>query len=573
MEQTEKKTPVIKSIILSDGIKRYFIDTYDKLFYWVDKEFNEQKKRGKTKEEPVIDLSNLVIHLQKETPISAFWMGSLCGRIDGIINLGDERDVTPNKDGSVSVKDEIQFEVKDKITFENSILYNMQFRNTRFLKSVVFRNARFLGETNLSGSTFLEDVNLTQIDISQNIENNDKLSVKIGSILFQNNIFKKNVYFIVEKWNNCNNFHFDSNTYEGDVNFILCSIIDPNGKFYDFTGSIFKGNVLIDSRANFNSCNKPISQIDFESSYFYKKLKIWGVKMGYISMQNCHFDDTVNISLNLYDASSHIDLSFSTINSLFFIDSDLGEKKGETIHLSDEICFEKALITKDAFIFIRNINNDKNLVNEGIINFKYANILGTITIQDSNLWEIILEKSTVIGSINIESVKTNYDCRESITKIKNEYNKRGDIINALHYRGSEMSKYRSELWKDVTKWKLSKITDLLLLTLNTISNNNGRWWLLGCLFTVSAAFIFYSLYSISIGYTEWSLDYNNWVCLDPNYWKEVLGFLWLPNLSGFNRLETTINTHVMSYVWFILGKIMVTYGIYQTISAFRKYGK
>ncbi len=116
---------LINEIELSGRGKMQLIDTYDNLFYWVAKKFNEQKKHKKTNDEPVIDLSNLVIFLQKETPISAFWMGSLCGRIDGIINLGDERDVTPNKDGSVSVKDEIQFEVKYKITFENSILYKL----------------------------------------------------------------------------------------------------------------------------------------------------------------------------------------------------------------------------------------------------------------------------------------------------------------------------------------------------------------------------------------------------------------------------------------------------------------
>ncbi len=561
--------PLINEIELSGRGKMHLIDSYDKLYYWVHKKFKEQKKNKNTIEEPVIDLSNLIILFQKETPIHAFWIGSLCGKIDGIINLGDERDVKPNKDVSVSVKDEIQFEVKYKITFENSILYNMEFRNIRFLKSVVFRNAQFLGETNLSGSTFHEDVSLTQIDISQKIQNGAKLPVITGSILFQNNIFKKNVYFYSENWNECYNFHFNGNTYEGEVNFMECSIESEYDSFYDFSNSRFYGNVLFDGVKK----TSIISYIKFDDSHFNKKLKIWRVHIGNISMQNCHFNDTVNISLNIYDISSQIDFSFSTINSLFFIDSDLGKEKGETIHLANEICFEKALITKDAFIFLRNINNDQNSVNKGVINFKYANILGTITIQDSNLEKIYLEKSTLIGNINIESVKTDYDYSESITKIKNEYNKRGDIINALHYRGSEMSKYRSELWKDVTKGKLSKITDLILLTLNTISNNNGRWWLLGCFFTVSAAFIFYSLFSISIGYTEWSLDYNNWVCLDPNYLKEVLGFLWLPSLSGFNRLEVTINTNVMSYVWFIFGKIMVTYGIYQTISAFRKYGK
>ncbi len=56
---------------------------------------------------------------------------------------------------------------------------------------------------------------------------------------------------------------------------------------------------------------------------------------------------------------------------------------------------------------------------------------------------------------------------------------------------------------------------------------------------------------------------------DENYRKEAINFLW-----QFSSLDILDN----SYSWatiliFIISKILIIYGIYQTIAAFRKYGK
>lgn len=621
--------PDIKKYKLKDDIERYYIDTYEKLYWIVDERFKEQKKKY-LDDEPMIDLSQLIIDLHKER-YSTFWVGRLCGMIAGIANLGDDKDLDLDEKGSVVFKNKIQFEIKYEINFENSILYSMQFWNTRFLQYVNFSNVCFRGSTDVSSSIFFDDVNLTQIDISQDIDSSEKLPCIIGEIRFQNIIFKKAVSFDCEKWNKWNNFHFNGNTFEGGVHFMFCTMTDPYGHFYDFANSNFKGNVLIDSRGTSDS-STPISQINFNESHFHKKLKIFGVQIGNILMRNCHFDDTVNISQNYYDTLSCLDFSFSTINCLFFIDSDLGNNKGEPIKLEKEICFSKSLITKDALIFLRNINKGNDAKKQGCLNFEYANILGTITIQDSKLKEIKLAKSTLIGNINIEDVDTGYDCRESIAKIKDSFLKRNDVVNSLVYKAKEMESYSNDLSKcfsckflkinklkfiDLIKkyfmtlklfrfivknlWSfikfvllkcillplvilpigillsiipsksLEKVREYTLLYLNRISNSFGMSWGQGVLFTCITALFFFVL----INYLGMPAPFSENI---PKG-ETCFGYLWENYLNMFYLLDFKekfskgIILNPFGETLFFVSKIFVSYGIYQTISAFRKYGK
>lgn len=462
----------------------------------------------------------------------------------------------------------------------------MQFCNTRFLKYVNLSNVRFKSSTNVSDSIFFYDVNLTQIDISQDIDSSDKLPRIIGDIRFQNIIFKKVVSFDCEKWNKWNNFYFNENTFEGDVSFMFCTITDPNGYFYDFTNSNFKGDVLIDSRGNSGS-STPISQINFDGSHFHKKLKIFGVQIGNILMRNCHFDSTANISQNYYDTLSCLDFSFSTINSLFFIDSDLGNDMGEPINLEKEISFSKSLITKDAFIFLRNINKGNDAKKQGCLNFKYANILGTVTVQDSKLYCIKLDKSTLIGDINIENVETDYDSRESIVKVKNSYLKRNDVVNSLAYKAKEMKYYSEHLnfkspylnkifggAKEKNEYIKGKdsIEEYVLLNLNRISNSFGMSWIRGVIFTCITALFFFFLIN------TWGMDSSHLFVLYRYGW-DGFGDIWKNYLHMFylldfkDKFSSDIKLNALGETLFFVSKIFVSYGIYQTISAFRKYGK
>ena len=606
--------PYIRIVKLKDDIERYYIDSYPNLYRIINERFKEQKKKY-PEAEPIIDLSNVVICLGRG--YHDFWIGKLCGNIEGIKNLG-----------GITIKNEIQFEVRYKLLLDNSIIYGFKFYNTKFYKHVSFSNTKLLGGADFDESEFLESVNFVQTDISQ-ISKYQELPTCSGIISFEKIIFPGDVYFQLLKWTICNNLKFNDNTYEGDVHFILCSITDLNGLYYDFTNSNFKGDVLIDSRSNSGS-STAISHINFNGSHFHKKLKIFGIQIGHILMINCHFDDTVNISQNDYDITSHIDFSLSTIDGLFFMDSYFGEEKGIPFNLSDEISFKKSLITKDAFVFFRNINPIKKA---GTLDFSYANILGTVTIQDSKLKLIKLDKSTIIGDINIEKVETDYDSRESIAKVKNSYLKRNDVVNSLDYKAKEMKFYSDSLSKcfsckllkinklkfiDLIKkyfmtlkqshfivkklWSfikfvlfkcillplvilplgillsiipfrsLEKVREYTLLYLNRISNSFGMSWGQGVLFTCVTAWIFFVLINYmgvesSHLFVLWQYGWGGF----GDVWQNYLRMFYLTKFEDV--FNTGIKLNVYGETLFFVSKIFVSYGIYQTISAFRKYGK
>lgn len=590
----------INKIILNDKIERYILDSNEKVIYWINKKFEEQKEAGK--DELIIDLSNVIINIYKH---QSFWIGNLCGKVEGIIHIGDNKDLIPDERGGIIVKNEIQFQVKHKLKFNNSIIYNLQFYNTEFFEVVDFSNLAFGGGANFEKSIFFQHVYFVGTLISQYFEEDSNIIDNIsGRINFQNIIFRDKVEFVCLKCTRCYDFHFSGNSFEDDVKFQLCSFNDSNNKYYDFSSNDFKGNVIIDGTQNPSNPYNILSWIAFDSSHFHQKLKILGMQIGNISIQNSHFYDTVSLTFNKYSDISKLDFSFSTIKSLFFIDSDLGDYQGESIALSSEISFYKALIMDDAFIFLRNINNTNAQPKQGVLNFEYANILGSITIQDSKLEMIKFYKSTLNGNINIEDVDCEYDCRESIIKIKNNYIKNNDMVNSLALKAKEM-KFYSEHFDFGHKWitkslhwltsnwigniigvlilpilllislvpikSLNKIREYTLLFLNRISSSFGESWGQGIMFTCITAWAFFvviNLYGLSNGpLFEWG--WQGWESFGI-IWNKYLKIL---NVLNFNDKLQDFNFNAIGETLFFLSKIFVAYGIYQTISAFRKYGK
>lgn len=128
-----------------------------------------------------------------------------------------------------------------------------------------------------------------------------------------------------------------------------------------------------------------------------------------------------------------------------------------------------------------------------------------------------------------------------------------------------------------TKWE--EIGNRAILTLNHLSNNFGQNWLRPALLCYMSTCFFYVLITISNETTlsfypaktfgeaahTLKLLYSNihqtFLMLDPT--SKLSEVLSIPNKK--------INTSV--YFWFFVQKITLTYLIFQTISAFRKYLK
>lgn len=155
--------------------------------------------------------------------------------------------------------------------------------------------------------------------------------------------------------------------------------------------------------------------------------------------------------------------------------------------------------------------------------------------------------------------------------LKNKALQSNDKIKALDYRKLEMDAYTRELFS-----KPKKCPEKTILILNKISNNHGLSWTRGIAFTLVTVVLFYYLYYVSKCNFDVSckyVDFNNIKVFIAN----ALQFLWIP--QGIKDLEIELPLSKSWYSFlimilsFFLGKILIAYGIYQTVAAFRKHGK
>ena len=119
--------------------------------------------------------------------------------------------------------------------------------------------------------------------------------------------------------------------------------------------------------------------------------------------------------------------------------------------------------------------------------------------------------------------------------------------------------------------KALPITEQVLLWLNTISNKNEQSWWRGFIFTIAVACLFFIMINIcgidKASFFEWGWkDWNSF----GEVWKNYLTMFYL---TDFKAKFDGVKLNALGETLFFISKIFVAYGVYQTISAFRKYGK
>ncbi len=226
--------------------------------------------------------------------------------------------------------------------------------------------------------------------------------------------------------------------------------------------------------------------------------------------------------------------------------------------------FSDIVVTGQLYLYVREINS---------LNFKNATVGDNFSFSPHINEQILLDRETARKFKHVSIVHSN-------------------TISAMLYKAREMSLYRKELSYEIcnyfsdiilcrkhivvnndsgTTTKGSKIfikiNEWVLLSLNKISNNYGLSWIRGVLFTIICWIFFFTLTIIAQqGITDDSLL---WL-LDSVKLKQFFEYFWLFSFTG-GLIGEKITILVL--VLFLLGKIFIGYGIYQTISAFRKHGK
>lgn len=191
------------------------------------------------------------------------------------------------------------------------------------------------------------------------------------------------------------------------------------------------------------------------------------------------------------------------------------------------------------------------IVFEKVISFNNATIRN-ISINNVHCYGIPMSLvGTAIGNVKDEG---------TARFLKTEAMKSNDPFLIAELNTKEMNMHYKKL-----RWFSKKdFFDKTILFLNKFSTNFGDRWQQGVAFILLSWTVAFSLIIMlrdGIGGT--------FIWFDRDYLKEAIGFLW--QFGNIDILGSPCG--ILEIVIFILGKIFIIYGVYQTIAAFRKYGR
>lgn len=227
---------------------------------------------------------------------------------------------------------------------------------------------------------------------------------------------------------------------------------------------------------------------------------------------------------------------------------------------------------ESSFIIKNSYLGDMNFLNCDLDSFYKIEIEDSILsqIKYANIkWFSTSKINQHLNSNSKDIIKSKREILRQL-KIVSEENK--DRSNFLLFKACELEVYRKEN---------NPFNDKFILIANWYSNKNGISWIRGIIFTGLVWLIAFSLYFLLKNgiYFPWE-DNCYLIFLKSTYWQEAFDYLWLPegldgltNKSGLINLPRPLWTKIFGSVIYFLGKIFIAYGIFQIISAFRKFVK
>jgi len=327
-----------------------------------------------------------------------------------------------------------------------------------------------------------------------------------------------------------------------DINFIN-TIFEKEVKFSElvfkkclrlfgtsFHANVYFANLELNNRSIFFTNNNDRTKFEGNLYFFnvtFNEAKFWD----FVFLNDVFFQNTIFNCPALFNNSKF--LGKTVLSSI------------ETIGLTEfnnKVYFDYAEI---------NDLNLENIVFDKVISFNYATIR-SISIENVHCYGFPL---SLVGT-NIGKVRNEGTARF----LKSEAMKSNDPFLIAELNTKEMNMHYNKLsW-----FKKKDFFDKTILFFNKYSTNFGDRWQQGVGFILlSWALSFSSIIMLRDGIG------STFIWFDKRYLKEALEFLW--QFGSFEVLGRSCG--ILEILMFIFGKILIIYGVYQTIAAFRKYGR
>lgn len=415
----------------------------------------------------------------------------------------------------------------------------------------------------------------------------------------------KRIEFLDLRIHNANHEHI--------INFDCCEILS---EIY------FKDCFL--QELNFNNCTKTIKNV-FITPTEILYLKICGNQNSEILDINFTINDTKiikNFYCDFINSSGsfnfiRVDTDYFSFNNNSIKRLNIEQSKfNKTFNLAlcklEDSYIKKNVISKGTFTktdfgsYCKFLENEfhgivdftkvKNL-EKSKVEFKKCNFLGMTNFNESKLNHIeitdckfldmssfqdcnffsckidrnIFEKNAFFDNVKIEKINS---CNiRTIRNIKQQLNRTDNVIDYDKFKIYELNSYRSELKKDIKvekkiSKKISIIIDYTILFIGNFYSLNGRNWLRAIIVTLLSALLFYTFLFLSENF-QLELDSTQYNQFLTGYFRYLLVTdYYNPLIKKREYLE-----NYYSWIPFLLGKIFIAIGIYETIISFRKFKK
>lgn len=501
--------------------KKYILDCPEKIVFWIKHKLEIQKSEAKENgfpHYPFIDLSDCVISTRSfnGNPV----LTNLCdiaGKIDCIIE---------------TTKENHKFHQEVLLPFKclNSIIYSPFFHQTKFHQEVRIEKTTIIGNGTFGNCQFL------------------------GSFDGQNTDFGNSSFSFSE---------FNDSLY-------LTQAIFKDNKI-DFSRSIFHGDVYFNSIEFKKHDGHYDTMINFYQSVFHKNLSLNKVSLDRLCVfDECQFhgnltlNDTTSNDIISFVNSSINNLTISTEESICFIE----ELNLSTINLYGRVDIEGYTLNEIKAPFAN--FHESSLLRIYDCNIKNLNFYslvncGLICLIDNKkkISEISLKYATNKGTIEIENTEIpDITDRKTARLLKDSALKSNNHIDAVKYKRLEAKEYFKE--------KETKFHEKLLFLLNGLSNKHGTSWIRALWVTLLVALIFSFLI---VFFGQESICDKSFVTVASFIDQLLISFVGLLNIANFSGDMNEINLNTLGYYMLFISKILISYGYFQFISAFRKYGK
>ena len=223
------------------------------------------------------------------------------------------------------------------------------------------------------------------------------------------------------------------------------------------------------------------------------------------------------------------------------------------------------------------------------LDFGSTNINGSITTASTKIIDFpFIQPEYLELETKLESIRSK---RETFRKLKNSAEAASNNIDAVTLHHLEQETYRIEikfqlealklLRKRHLLWNLKTILRIIslrsfqvVLISNNISNGHGSFWLRGVVFTVLSSIL--SFYFLLLSTKEFSFSFNFSETYTAAEAVMPAFVLFLNPTHDFDFLELLPIKDVgdLGFCFYCLdyvGRILISYGIYQTLTGFRRF--